>query len=235
MLIYYLLGIIVLPGILYASYVQTGVMKAFNTYKKINSVKGITAKEACEKILNSAGVNGVSIKAIDGVLTDNYDPKNKTVNLSKDVYNSTSLSSLGVASHEVGHAIQHYEKYKPLRLRNFLITVNNICSQFFWILIIIGFALSAVAYFYYGEIFLYVGMAFYGVSLLISIVTYPVEKNASKRALDLLVQNDILDKTEVKGAEVVLKAAAQTYFAGIIVSALYFLRFVIAMLLIRRD
>ena len=235
MLIYYLLGIIVLPGIIYASIVQSGVLKAFNTYKKIHSVKGITAKEACEKILNSAGVTGVSIKPVDGILTDHYNPQNKTVNLSKDVYNSTSLSSLGVAAHEVGHAIQHYEKYKPLRLRNFLITVNNICSQFFWILIIIGFFLSAFAYVYYGEIFLYVGMAFYGISLLISIITYPVEKNASKRALDLLVKNDILDQTEVKGAEVVLKAAAQTYFAGIVVSALYFLRFVFAILLIRND
>lgn len=235
MYLYYILGIIILPGIIYASIVQGKVNKAFNTYKTVKSINGITTGEACKKILQSAGITDVKIVSTKGHLTDHYNPSNKTVNLSESVYNSTSISALGVAAHEVGHAIQHAKGYKPLKFRNFMIAINNICSNLFWVVLIVGIFLSAFAWFYYGLIFLYSGIALYSVSLIISIITYPVEKDASKRALDALVQNNILDSTEVKGAEVVLKAAAQTYLAGIVVSVLYLLRFVLALLLTRSD
>lgn len=233
--LYYILGILILPGIIYASIVQGRVNNAFNTYKSLKSVNGITTAEACKRILQSAGISDVKITSTKGHLTDHYNPKTKTVNLSESVYNSTSISALGVAAHEVGHAIQHAQGYKPLKLRNALIVVNNFCSNLFWIVIIASFFLSIFSYFYFGIVFLGVAFIIYLLSFLISIVTYPVEKDASKRALDLLVKNDILDSTEVKGAEVVLNAAAQTYLAGIIVSVLYLLRVVFAFLLLKRD
>ena len=170
--------------------------------------------------------------ATKGHLTDHYNPKTKTVNLSEEVYNSTSISALGVAAHEVGHAIQHAQGYKPLKVRNALVKVNNICSNLFWVVIIASFFLTIFASVFYSLIFIGVAFILYLLSFIVSVSTYPVEKDASKRALDLLVQNNILDTTEVRGAEVVLKAAAQTYLAGIIVSVLYLARFILAVFLI---
>ena len=235
MYLYYILGIILLPGIIYASIVQNQVNSAFETYKNLHSARGITAKEACETVLSSAGIKNVQVKAIKGHLTDNYNPTNKTVNLSESVLNSTSISALGVALHEVGHAIQHAEGYKPLKIRNALITVNNFLSSMMWPLIIAGIILSALSYFSTGNIFLIVGASVYLLSFFISLITYPVEKNASKRALNLLVSNNILDANEVKGAEVVLTAASKTYLASIIVSILSFLRFFLAFFVLNRD
>ena len=232
MLIYYLLGVLIIPGIIYASVVQGRVNKAFNTYKTVKAISGLTTAEACKRILECAGVTDVKIVATKGHLTDHYSPKTKTVNLSEEVYNSTSISALGVAAHEVGHAIQDTKDYKPLKIRNALIKVSNICSNLFWIVIIASFFLTIFASFFYGLIFICVGFTLYLLSFIVSVSTYPVEKDASKRALDLLVQNNILDATEVRGAEVVLKAAAQTYLAGIIVSVLYLARFILAVFLI---
>lgn len=230
--LYYLLGILILPGIIYASIVQGRVSKAFNTYKTVKAVSGLTTAEACKRILECAGVTGVKIVATKGHLTDHYNPKTKTVNLSEEVYNSTSISALGVAAHEVGHAIQHAQGYKPLKVRNALVKVNNICSNLFWVVIIASFFLTIFASVFYSLIFIGVAFILYLLSFIVSVSTYPVEKDASKRALDLLVQNNILDTTEVRGAEVVLKAAAQTYLAGIIVSVLYLARFILAVFLI---
>lgn len=119
-LTYYLMGILLLPGLIYAIVVQTRVTRAFKTYSKTLSAKGITAQEACKRLLANAGVTDVSITHINGDLTDNYNPKTKVLSLSDSVYNSTSISALGVAAHEAGHAIQHAENYAPLKMRMFL-------------------------------------------------------------------------------------------------------------------
>ena len=228
MLVYYLLGIVLLSGIIYSVIVQNKVNKAFKTYSKVFSSKGITTREACETILRHEGISDVKIQHISGNLTDNYNTANKTLSLSDEVYNSTSIAALGVAAHEAGHAIQDAQGYGFLRLRKGLAVLSNIMSSMLWPLIIIGLVLSALAYTSIGSYFVIGGCVFFGLSVLVSLVTLPVEFDASKRALNALVSSNILDNTEVKGAKVVLNAAAQTYVAGLVVSILGFLRFVLS-------
>jgi len=234
-LTYYLMGIILIPGIIYAIIVQTKVNNAFTTYSKIQSIKGITAQDACKKILQNAGITDVEVVKTSGHLTDNYNPKTKVLSLSESVYNSTSISALGVAAHEAGHAVQHAENYAPLKMRNVLATLSTITSRLLWPLIIIGIILSAFSYLQLGEIFLWGGVIFFAISVIFSLITLPVEFNASKRAMSSLITTGVLDDTEVKGAQVVLNAAAKTYVAALIVSILSFLRFVLAVFISRND
>lgn len=230
---YILMGIILLPGLIYASVVSAKVNSAFKTYSSVCSSKGITAKQACEMILRNAGVNDVKIVEINGHLTDNYNTANKTLSLSQSVYNSTSISALGVAAHEAGHAIQHAEGYAPLKMRHAIGTLSNFCSSLLWPLLIIGIVLSCLSMFEWGDIFLWGGVGFFGLAVIFSLITLPVETNASKRALTCLVNSGALDQTEVRGAKVVLDAAAKTYVAALVVSILNLIRFVLAVLLTR--
>lgn len=234
-LTYILMGVILIPGIIYAIVVQTRVSNAFKTYNKVLSSKGITAQEACKKLLLNAGITDVTITRISGEMTDNYNPRTKVLSLSDSVYNSTSISALGVAAHEAGHAIQHAENYAPLKTRNVLATISGVCSKLLWPLIIVGIVLSAFSYLIAGEIFLWAGVIFFGLSVIFSLVTLPVEFNASKRALTNLVDGGVLDTTEVKGAKVVLDAAAQTYVAALIIAVLSLLRFLFAILASRSE
>lgn len=232
---YYLLGIIILPGIIYAIVAQNKVQRTFKTYSKVVASNGMTAKDACQRILQQAGITDVSIQHISGDLTDNYNPTNKTLNLSDSVYNSSSIAAIGVAAHEAGHAIQHAQGYKMMRVRTGLIRISNFCSNMLLPLIIIGVILSALAYTQMGNIFIIIGCVTFGLSVLVSLVTLPVEFDASKRALACLTSSCTLDGTEVKGAKAVLGAAAQTYVASLVVSVLSFLRFILAFLITRNE
>ena len=232
---YILMGVILLPGIIYASVVSARVNSAFKTYANVFSSKGITAEKACEMILHNAGVRDVKIVKISGHLTDNYNPTNKTLSLSESVYGSTSLSALGVAAHEAGHAIQHAQGYSLLKIRSLVGKVSNLASSLLWPLIIVGIIFSALSMFDWGNIFLWGGVGFFSLSLIFSLVTLPVETNASKRALNNLVESNILDNTEVRGAKVVLNAAAKTYVAALVVSAIMLLRFVLSFLMVSRN
>lgn len=234
-LTYYLMGLILIPGIIYSIIVSSKVQSTFKTFSTVASKKGITAKEASRIILQNAGITDVEIKPTSGNLTDNYNPSNKTLNLSEPVYNSTSISALGVAAHEAGHAIQHAEGYAYLKVRSFLVVLNNIASSLLWPMVIIGIILSALAYTAVGNVFLWIGVGTFALSMIVSLVTLPVEFNASKRALTCLVNNGILDQTEVKASKLVLDAAAKTYVAGLVVSILALLRFVLAILVTRDE
>lgn len=233
-ILYYIVGGLIILGTIYAVCVQARVEKTFNAYKNVEGSRGITTGEACQKILSAAGVTDVQILSTPGKLTDHYNPKNKTVNLSEDVYNSKSISALGVAAHEVGHAIQHAQGYVPLKIRNFLVGVSGVCSRLFFPLLIVGVILAAWELIFPSMIVLGIAVGFYGLTFIIALVTYPVEKNASKRALDMLVQENILDETEVRGAQVTLIAASRTYLASVMLSLLYFLRFVLAIFASKR-
>ncbi len=233
-ILYYIVGGLIILGTIYAVCVQARVEKTFNAYKNVEGSKGLTTGEACQKILSAAGVTDVQILSTPGKLTDHYNPKNKTVNLSEDVYNSKSISALGVAAHEVGHAIQHAQGYVPLKIRNFLVGVSGVCSRLFFPLLIVGVILAAWELIFPSMIVLGIAVGFYGLTFIIALVTYPVEKNASKRALDMLVKENILDETEVRGAQVTLIAASRTYLASVMLSLLYFLRFVLAIFASKR-
>lgn len=195
-------------------------MKLQSTYQRYSAVRsrcGMTGAEVAQRILNSQGIYDVSVRHVSGKLTDHYDPRTKTVNLSDPVFSSTSIAAVGVAAHECGHAIQDARDYVPLRLRASLVPVANIGAQISWPLIIFGVILG-------GTSLVTVGIFLFSLAVLFQIVTLPVEYNASGRAIRLLDNIGILSGDEVGQARSVLSAAALTYVAGAASAILQLLR-----------
>ncbi|MCL2539961.1 MAG: zinc metallopeptidase [Firmicutes bacterium] len=236
LLLYYLLGIILLPGIIFAGWAQAKVSSTFHKYAAIVSMRGVTAAQMARKLLDSYELNHIKVVQTHGTLSDHYHHRKKTVALSESVYNSTSLAALGVAAHEVGHALQYKDNYLPVKIRALLIPFVNISNILLWPLVILGIVLYAgfPAGSMAGEIIVYVGIGVFGLAVLFSLITLPTEYNASRRALKLLEQDGYLDPNEMEGAKKVLSAAALTYVAGLIVAILNLLRFVLTILLSRR-
>ena len=182
------------------------------------------------------GMTDVKVTRTSGFLTDHYNPKTGTVALSDEVYNSTSIASLGIACHEIGHVLQHKQGYKLMKLRNWLIPIINIGSFLMWPLVILGLILEFTQYFYTGKVLIIIGIVIFGLSVLFSALTLPIEKDASKRAYKMLVETGELTEEEGKGVKAVLDSAALTYVASLLVSILSFIRFVLAIFLSsRRD
>lgn len=236
-ILYVIAGALILPAIIFSLIAQTKVHSTFNRYAQTASSSGVTADQVARRILDSKGLTDIAIQKINGELTDNYNSKTKVVSLSSSVYGSTSISAIGVACHEVGHAIQDGENYMPLKIRQIVVPVSNIASRLLLPLVIIGFILDA---FYIGGIigatFIWAGVAFYGLSFLVNLITLPVEYNASTRALEALAQDSVLDDDELAMANKVLNSAALTYVAATVISLLYFLRFLFMILSItKRD
>jgi Zn-dependent membrane protease YugP len=203
--------IFILPAMLIALWAQVNVKSTFNRYSSIRNARSITAAQVARKILDSNGLYNVTVVPTSGNLTDNYNPKNRTVNLSQDVFSSTSVAAIGVAAHECGHAIQHSKAYKPLVLRNSIVPFTQFSSSVSIWLLLAGFLFN------WGTLVL-VGIILFSVAVFFQLVTLPVEFNASSRALSILESNDILYGDELKGARKVLKAAALTYVAATIVA-----------------
>ena len=226
---YYLLGLVLLPGLILAAWAQARVSTTYAKYKKVLSSKGKTGAEVAKTILERKGVFDVQVvRGKGGELSDHYDPRTKIVNLSPAVYDGRDVASLGIAAHECGHAIQHAEGYAPLKMRTFLAKASNITSQFLWPLVIIGIIFNfAYVGGVIGNVFLWCGVGFFGLSVIFSLITLPVEYNASHRALSLLVATGCVDEMEVKGTKKVLSAAAMTYVAALVVSMLNLLRFLL--------
>lgn len=235
--IYYLLGIILLPGIAFAIYAQTKVTSSFNKYRDVNYSQITPVSQKARFFLDAMGATDIKIARVSGHLTDNYNPKTKTVSLSDDVYNSTSIASLGIACHEIGHVLQHKQGYKLLKLRNFLIPIINIGSWFMWPLVILGLILEFTSYFYTGQILIIIAIVIFGLSVIFSALTLPIERDASRRAYKMLVETGELTQEEGEGVKAVLGAAELTYVASLVVSILSFVRFVLAIFLSsrRRD
>ena len=235
--LYFLIGLLILPGIIYGVIAQINVSSTFNKFENYDNIRGLTSQEVALKILNGAGITDVKIQTTKGHLTDHYDPRNKTLNLSESTYNSKSVSAIGVAAHEAGHAIQHHEGYRPLVIRNWFVPIVNFASRMFWVVFLVGFLMMvlSVAYANIGYILIWVSVAMYGASTLFYLITVPVEYNASNRAIKQLSEQNILDQKELGYAKKVLSAAAQTYVSSLIVSALYFLRFLLHILIIFRH
>lgn len=222
---YYILGIILLPAIILAIYAELKVTSTYKKYLKVQSEKHLTGKEVAELILNAGGVNA-EIISTSGTLTDYYDSKKKVLALSKANYNSTSISSLGVAAHECGHALQDKDNYFPLKFRHVAVTAYNISSKLLLPIILIGLCFDFLLLIpQVANIFIYSGVIVFGLSLLASLVTLPVEFNASNRAIKILGKSEILNNTELRQAKQVLNAAALTYVAAFLFSLLNFLRF----------
>lgn len=227
---YYIMGIILLPGLIFAMWAQSKVNGAFREYSGVNTKMGVTAGRVIERFVRQSGMDYITINKISGHLTDNFNPMNKTINLSQSVYDSSSIAAIGVATHEFGHALQQKEHYAPYVLRRIVIPVSNIASYLLWPLVIIGLVLNVFVYAestLIGDIFLWSGIGFFGLSVLLNLITLPVEYNASHRALKLLEDSGTMDDEELSGAREVLNSAALTYVAALVVAILNFLRFIL--------
>ncbi len=200
---------------------QWRVNSAFSKYSRVSSMSGMTGAQAARMILQSNGINDVSVQRISGKLTDHYNPSTKVLNLSESVYGSTSVAAIGVAAHECGHAIQHARGYFPLSLRTALVPVANIGSQLSWVFIIVGAILS------FNQTLITIGIIMFSAAVLFQLVTLPVEFNASARALEQLESNGILYRDEVSQTRKVLSAAALTYVAAAATAILQLLRLII--------
>lgn len=216
--------ILVIPGLLLGLWAQMRVSSAFRKYSAVYARSGMSAEDVARSMLNQAGCGNVSIRTVSGNLTDHYDPRNNTLRLSDGVYGSSSVAAIGIASHECGHAMQQHEGYAPLVLRSALVPVVNLGSNLYFPIFLLGLLFS-------WEPLIYVGIACFALTLVFSLVTLPVEFNASGRALRVLDQQGYLSSEEMDGARAVLNAAAMTYVAAAISSLLQLVR----LLIIARD
>ena len=214
--------VLVLPCVIFAMWASSSVNSTFNKYSKQYSSRGITGAQAAERVLRANGVTGVRIERVAGNLTDHYDPKTNVIRLSDNVYASTSTAAIGVACHEAGHAVQYAQNYGPIKLRAAIIPVTNIGSKLATPLILIGLLLSFLGL--VSFVFVYLGIACFGLSLVFQLVTLPVEYNASRRAMQTIESSEILTAEEQKGAKKTLSAAALTYVAATAVSLAQLLR-----------
>ena len=217
--------LIVLPAFIFTLWAQFKVKSTFSAYSKQASIGGMTAAEAAEQLLHSKGIYNVEVKRVPGDLTDHYDPRNHTLNLSDSVYSSTSVAAIGVACHEAGHAIQHAQRYAPLAWRMKIIPACNLGSQLAMPLFFIGLLFASASGL--GSGFMLAGIACFSLSTLFQLITLPVEFDASNRAMAGIKECGFLTKEERTGARNVLWAAAMTYVAALATSLLSLLRLVL--------
>ncbi len=212
--------ILVIPGLLLGIWAQTRVSSAFQKYSRVATRSGQSAQSVARSLLDRSGCGMVSVDQVSGSLTDHYDPRSNTLRLSTDVYGSGSVAAIGVAAHECGHAMQQHEGYAPLKLRSAIVPVVNIGSKLYFPIFLLGLLFS-------WEPLVYVGIGCFALTLLFSLVTLPVEFNASGRALRALREGGYLSNDELDGAKKVLDAAPLTYVASAISSLLQLVRLLI--------
>ena len=238
-LIYTLLGIILVPGIIMAMWAQLKVTRTYNktrTYMPTSTTK--TANEIAREILDKNDLRDITITPIDGELTDHYNPSKGVISLSNSTYGQHSIAAISVAAHEVGHAIQRKEGHFATKLREFLVPFLRISDVILWPLVIIGLIFNIGGSFEspIGNIFMWSGVAFFGLSALFSLVTLPTELDASKRALQQLERGGYLrTEEELKDAKSMLTAAALTYVASLLVAILNLVRFLLTMFILRNE
>lgn len=209
--------IILIPGLLLAMYAQAKVSSTYNRYKKITSHSGYTGAQFARKMLNDNGLYDVTITQISGRMSDHYDPRANQVRLSAEVYNGTSIASLGIAAHEVGHAEQHATNYFPLTVRNLVVPVTNFSSSIYMLFIFLGIIMNSFSMIQFG-------IMLFAVIVIFQVITLPVEFNASRRAIATLGGDGVLDAEELSGAKRVLGAAAMTYVAAMVTAVLQLLQ-----------
>lgn len=214
--------ILVVPAIIIALIAQVKVKSTYAKYNKVQTVNGISGAEAARMMLDANGLSYIPVNCINGELTDHFDPKNNVINLSQAVYNGRTISAVGIACHEAGHAVQHAVNYGPAALRMAIIPVTNIASKAAFPLILLGFIFS------FSPLIL-AGIICFGAATFFQLVTLPTEFNASKRAVQTISASGFLTPGETNGAKSVLSAAAMTYVAALLVSVMQLLRLIIIM------
>lgn len=230
---YLLFLLILIPFLALSAWASARVNSAYAAYDSVPNASRMTGYDAAMRLLSRNGADDISVNRVAGRLTDHYHPAKKTVNLSASTYGSASVAAVAVAAHEVGHVMQKKTGYLPYKIRNVLVPVASIGSKFALPLILIGIVLDVFLYAMgslAGQYIMYVGIALYGLSVLFMLVTLPVEYNASSRAKKMLVAEGILTESELPAAKKVLSAAALTYVASMLISLVYFLRYLVIVL-----
>ena len=212
--------ILVLPMIILSMIASARVNSSFKRYSKVMSSRRITGAQAAFEVLHHYGITNVQIERVSGNLTDHFDPRINVIRLSDNVYNSTSIAAIGVACHEAGHAAQYAQSYVPIKLRNKVLPLANLGSK-------LGVPLAIIGYFLNFGPLAIAGVIFFSFAVIFQLITLPVEFNASKRALNVISDVDILSDEEKKGAKSVLSAAAMTYVASLAVSVASLLRLIL--------
>ena len=211
--------IILLPALLLSIWAQSKVNSTFKKYSQVSNRFGYTGADVARRILDMNGLFSVRVERVHGNLTDHFDPKKNVVRLSDTTYDSTSVGAIGVAAHEVGHAVQYATGYSPIKIRNAIVPAVNICNALSMPILLLGLFLS------YTLVDL--GIILFSATVLFQLITLPVEFNASRRALSTLENQNLLDSTEIQGATKVLNAAAMTYVAAAVSSIASLLRLVL--------
>lgn len=219
----YLLYWLFIAALLFSVVAQVKVSSTFSKYSRVSAGRGHTAADVARRILDAHGLFDVRIERVGGNLTDHYDPRSRVLRLSETVYGSSSAAAVGVAAHEVGHAIQHATAYKPLVIRSRLVPAVNFAARFSWIAILLGSLLLAFSE-VLGTYVLFVGVVLFAATTLFHLVTLPCETNASRRAMCELELTGWYNKGELAACRQVLSAAAMTYVAALAVSLIQLLR-----------
>jgi len=217
---YYSSMIFLLPAMIFAFYAQSKVRSSFKRYLQVRNMRGYTGAEVARILLDRNGLKDVNIEHIGGQLSDHYDPRKRVVRLSSNVYSGTSIASISVAAHEVGHAMQHSAGYAALNFRNQLAPVASIASQF-------ALPLAFMGFFFRTSGLITLGIYIYLAAIAFHVITLPVEFNASSRAIQQLTSNGLIYNEEVRSARSVLNAAALTYVAAVAVSIAQLLRLIV--------
>ncbi|SMG30889.1 zinc metallopeptidase [Dethiosulfovibrio salsuginis] len=206
-----------IPALILAFWAQSRVKSTFAQYSQVGSRKGVSGSDVAQALLGRFGLSDVPVRAISGSLTDHYDPRDRSLSLSESVYGSTSIAAIGVAAHEVGHAMQHQEGYMPLQIRNAIVPVVNIGST-------AAFPLFFIGLLFKGQMLMNLGIVLFLGVLVFHVVTLPVELDASSRALRVLEGTGMLASDEIVGARKVLNAAAWTYVSATVMAAAQLIR-----------
>ena len=211
--------VLVIIAFLLTLFASMGVKSTFSKYNDVRSSRGITAASAARQILDANGLQNIRVEHVSGDLTDHYSPNENVIRLSDSTYNSTSVAAIGVAAHECGHAVQHQVGYVPIKIRNGIVPIVNVCNMLSMPIFIIGLILGL------GRLAM-VGAILFGAVLVFQLVTLPTEINASRRAMKTLESMYLLEGDELTGARKTL-TAAMTYVAAVASTALQFLRLVL--------
>lgn len=219
---------LMIAAVIFSYAMQALVNSTFKKYSSVNSRRGMPAHVIARQILDSYGLYNVTVVKIDGRLSDHYDPRKNVVALSDSTFFSTSVAAIGVAAHEVGHAVQHNTGYLPIKIRSFFVPIAQFGSK------------SWILFFFLGMFFslpflLEIGIVLFAFVVLFQLVTLPVEFNASRRALNTIESQFLLEKDEMQGARKTLSAAAMTYIAGLMVAVTQLLRLLVIANGRRRD
>jgi uncharacterized protein len=225
--------LIVGPALVLSIVAQVWVKRSFGRYSQVTTQAGLTGAEVAQRVVQNAGL-GVRVERVTGFLGDHYDPRNRVLRLSPEVFDGRSISSVGVAAHEAGHALQHAQGYLPLQWRSALVPITTVGSNLAWPLLMVGFILMTMMPALGMKIVL-AGITFFSLAVIFQLITLPVEFDASRRAVGVLAGQGFVSATELEGVKKVLTAAAMTYVAAAAAAVLQLLYFLLRAGVLRRN